>query len=164
MNDHLPDQQFDAALVAEPDAAVSQHLAGCEDCRFELEQLRAVLGGARAEALSRAERSQLFWREQRMAIAAQIPVGREIATRPLAWAGSFAIFALAAAWMTYSAPPVAPVDRVQSSASISAPADPDHDLLVDVQRSVRREVPRALEPASLIAQELHRAANRKTDR
>lgn len=164
MNDHLSDEQFNAALLADDDAAASQHLVACEVCRVELEQLRTALGGVRAESLARAERPQLFWREQRMAIASQIPAGREIATRPLAWAGSFAILALAAAWMTHSAAPVQPVDRVQSSASLAAPADPDHELLMDIQRSVRRDVPRALEPASLIAQELHRAANRKTDR
>jgi hypothetical protein len=53
---------------------------------------------------------------------------------------------------------------MQGATSVSAPVDPDHALLVEIQRSVRRDVPRALEPATLLAQELHRAANRKSDR
>jgi hypothetical protein len=165
MTDHLSDEQLTAALLAEDDAAAGEHLAACEPCRAELESLRAALGSVRADEQARAERPHLFWREQRMAIAAQIPAGREVTTRPLAWAGSLAVFALAAAWMTQSAPPAQPVARpAQDAAAVSAPADPDHDLLVDIQRSVRRDVPLALAPATLLAQELHDAANRKPDR
>jgi hypothetical protein len=165
MTHHLSDEQFNSALLAENDSEATRHLEGCESCRIELERVRAFLGNVRAESLAGAERPQIFWREQRHAIASRLPVAGAIETRPLAWAGSLAIFALAAAWMTHSASPVQPQRvRSQSSASVPAAVDPDHMLLVDIQRSVRRDVPRALEPATLLAQELHRAANRKSDR
>jgi hypothetical protein len=165
MTDHLSDEQLSAALLAADDTAAAEHLAGCEDCRFELERMRAALAGVHAESLRRAEHPPLFWREQRQAIASRMPAGREIETRPLAWAGSLAMVAVAAAWLMQSAPPAPPqANRMQGATSVSAPVDPDHALLVEIQRSVRRDVPRALEPATLLAQELHRAANRKSDR
>ena len=165
MTIHLSDEQFSAALLLEDDASAGQHLASCEECRLELERVRTVLIGARAESLVLADRPQLFWSEQRMAIASRIPDGREISTRPLAWAASFVILALAAAWMTYTAPPVQRhAGPAQNSSGVSASIDPDHALLLDIQRSVRRDVPRALEPATLLAEELHRAANGKSDR
>ena len=165
MTDHLSDEQFNSMLQAEDDATATQHLASCEECRLDMERMRAALAGVRAESLALAGRPQLFWREQRMAIASRIPQGREITTRPLAWAGSLAVFALSAAFLTQSvSPPQSQLGRAQTSSIVSVQEDPDHDLLVDIERSVRREVPRALEPASLIAQELHRAAGTKSDR
>jgi hypothetical protein len=44
-----------------------------------------------------------------------------------------------------------------------AQSDPDHALLVDVERSVRRELPRALEPAALLAQEVSRSAEARSN-
>jgi hypothetical protein len=38
-------------------------------------------------------------------------------------------------------------------------SDPDHELLVEVERSLRRDVPLALEPAALLTRELHFAAD-----
>ena len=165
MTDHLTDEQLSAVLLAEDDAEATHHLAGCDDCTRELERMRAALAGVRVESLALADRPQLFWREQRMAIASRIPAGRELATRPLAWVGSFAALAMAAAFLTQSAPPL-PTQAVRptNSTVVSASADPDHELLVDIERSVSRGVPRALEPATLLAQELHRAAERKSDR
>jgi hypothetical protein len=164
MTNHLTDEQWSAALLAEDDAAATLHLAGCNECRRELENMRVALAGARAESLAIADRPQLFWRDQRMAISSRIPAGPEIITQPLAWAGSLAVFALAAVLLTQSVSlPQAQLGNAQSSSIVSVQEDADHVLLMDIQRSVRRDVPRALEPATLIAQELHRAAS-KSDR
>ncbi len=165
MTDHLTDEQLGAALLAEGDAPIAAHLADCDSCRRDLERIRAVINTARAESLALAERPQSFWCEQHVAITSRIQAGHEQETRPLAWAASFAILALVAALLAQGAPPLQlQKSRPPVSVGAATQSDPDHDLLVDIQRSARRDVPRALEPASLIAQELHRAANRKSDR
>jgi predicted anti-sigma-YlaC factor YlaD len=165
MNEHLNDEQLSAALLAEEDAPIAEHLAGCNECRREVEGLRTALTAVRAESLARGERPMGFWREQRLAIAAQISAGQELETRPLAWAASLSIVALVAAFLVQGVPPLPPqVGPSAASTGVSVAADSDHDLLVDVARFTRRDVPRALEPASLIAQELYRAAGRKSDR
>jgi hypothetical protein len=165
MYEHLNDEQLSAALLAENDASVASHLASCNECRHELENIRTALSGVRAESLSLGERPQGFWREQRLAIAARISAGNEFETRPLAWAASLAIVAFAAAFLVQGVPPLQlQVGPPSASTGVPVAADSDHDLLVDVARFTRRDVPRALEPATLIAQELHRAAERKSDR
>ncbi len=163
MNEHLNDEQLSAALLADDDAIVAAHLANCMECRRELEGLRTALAGVRAESLALGERPQGFWREQRLAIAARLSAGNDFETRPLAWAASLSVVALVAAFLAQGMPPL-PVGSPSASTGISVAADSDHDLLVDVARFTRRDVPRALEPATLIAQELHRAAERKADR
>jgi len=165
MNDHLNNEQLSAALLAEANASVAAHLATCKECRRELESIRTALAAVRAETLALGERPAGFWREQRLAIAARLPAGNELETRPLAWAASLSMVALVAALLVQSVPSIQlQVRPTPASSGVSVSADSDHELLVDIARFTRRDVPRALEPATLIAQELHRAAGRKSDR
>jgi hypothetical protein len=165
MNEHLNDEQLSAALLAEADASVVAHLAICNACRRELESIRTALTAVCVESLALGERPVGFWREQRLAIAARLPADIELETRPLAWAASLSVVALVAAFLVQGVPPLQlRVGPPSASTGVSIAADSDHDLLVDVARFTRRDVPRALEPATLIAQELHRAAERKSDR
>ena len=164
MNEHLTEDQLNALLLEEADAVSREHLAACESCRNDLQQMSALLTGLRAESISSAERPQDFWRAQRLVIAARLNVGHELPTQPLAWAASLAVIVLAAAFLSRGLPVLdSGLRQVPATATAQVASDPDHDLLVDIGRTMRRDVPRALEPASLIAQELHRAAN-KTDR
>jgi predicted anti-sigma-YlaC factor YlaD len=165
MNEHLNDEQLSAALLAEADASVAAHLSICNACRHELESIRTALTAVRAESLALGERPVSFWREQRRAIAARLTAGNELETRPLAWAASLSAVALVAAFLVQGVPPIQlQVGPTAASTGVSVAVDSDHELLVDVARFTRRDVPRALEPATLIAQELHRAAGRKSDR
>ena len=165
MNEHLNDEQWSAALLAEEDAPIAAHFASCVECRRELEGIRAALAGVRAESLALGERPLGFWREQRLAISARLSAGTELETRPLAWAASLSVVALVAAFLVQGVPPLPlQVGPPSTSTGVSVAVDSDHDLLVDIARFTRRDVPRALEPATLIAQELHRAAGRKSDR
>ena len=134
--------------------------------RRECRRYAAVAGDRAQSARAPEERShrfspQDFWRAQRRTIAARLSAVQELPTRPLAWATSLAGILLFAALLSRGLPVLdsSPRQALPTEAAQAA-ADPDHDLLVDIGRSVRREVPRALEPASLIAQELHRAANK----
>ena len=106
--------------------------------------LTAFAEAVRAEA----ERPEGFWRAQRSAIAGRIQDSQRRASLRLAWAGSLALVVIAASLLTQAPAPVAS----------AAQNDPDHDLLVGVERAVRRPVPQALEPARLLAQEIERSA------
>jgi len=103
---------------------------------------------ALAESLrAAAQRPEGFWRAQRVAVQARIEGGQRRASLCLAWAGSLALVAVAVGLLLRAPAPVA-----------AAASDPDHDLLVGVERAVRRPVPQALEPAQLLAQEIERCA------
>jgi len=165
MNKHLNDEQLSAALLAEVDASVAAHLSICDECRHELESIRTALTAVRSETLALGERPVGFWRVQRLAIASRLSAGTELETRPLAWAASLSMVALVAAFLVQGVPPIQQqVGPTSAPTGVSVAVDSDHELLVDVARFTRRDVPRALEPATLIAQELHRAAGRKSDR
>jgi hypothetical protein len=110
--------------------------------------IAALAGWLRAAA----DRPEGFWQGQRVAIQERIQDSERRASLRLAWAWSLALIAVAFSLLTQAPPPVA------------AAYDPDHDLLVGVEQAVRRPVPKALEPARLLAQEIERSATAaKTD-
>lgn len=125
-------------------------LAGSGSPR-EDEELRGVLAEWKQSIHNTAARPEGFWRSQQRAITAR----RRGVTRPrLVWATAMAVLVLTATWLERTAP-------LQTAA---AQTDPDQVLLVNIERSVRREVPRALEPASLLTDEMGRAAQTQLQR
>ena len=111
--------------------------------------IAAFAGAVRAAA----ERPEGFWVAQRAAIARGIPEAGRASSLRLAWAGSLALVMLATGLLTQAPRPAASV----------ADYDPDHDLLVGVERAVRRPVPQALEPARLLAQEMERSVEQENE-
>ncbi|MGH9531016.1 MAG: hypothetical protein ACRD2Q_01400 [Terriglobales bacterium] len=104
---------------------------------------------ALAESLRAAgERPEGFWHMQRSAIQERIQGTERRTSLRMAWAGSMALITVAVSLLAQAPAP----------ASAMAVSDPDHDLLVGVERAVRRPVPQALEPAQLLAQEIERSA------
>jgi hypothetical protein len=143
MHQHLTDEALTARLASE---GPSERPAECGACEAEEENLRGLLAEWKASAEKVAERPDVFWRWQQRTIAAHR------STRPsrprMVWATAMAILVLVATLLTRQQPAIQHVNA----------ADPDDALLVEVHRSVRREVPRALEPASLLTQEIDRAS------
>lgn len=144
---HLTDDQWSEWLLGDESAGLGQHLSACPACRAEGERLRRMLGQFRRETHAAAARQEGFWHGQRTAIDERLQAGRP--SRRLAWATAFAAILLSALLLTPKT----------SSPPPMADSDPDQDLLVDVARSLEREVPRALEPARLVTQDLARAAS-----
>lgn len=145
MNRHLSEEQFELVMSGgQADAGAAAHLAECAECAAEAEQMRAALGKFGAAARAAGERPEGFWAQQRQAIAARLS-DAGAPSRRLAWAVSLAVVVLLAMTMVPRTP-----QRIEQ--------DPDDALLRDVERSLRRQVPAALEPAALLAQELDRAA------
>ena len=144
MQAHLTDEHLLEALDRGADAA-REHLAACPACREEAKSLRLLLSRYAETTHAAAKRPEGFWQAQQTAIARSWS-GRPVPRR-LVWAVAAACVVLAAALSIEKTPSPQPV----------AEADTDQTLLVDVQRSVRRELPRALEPAALLAQEVSRS-------
>ncbi len=143
MHQHLTDEALTARLAGE---GINERPAECVACEAEEENLCGLLAEWKASAEKVAERPEAFWRLQQRTIAARWSARP---SRPrLVWATAMAILVLVATLLTRQQHPVHSV----------AAADPDDALLIEVRRSVRREVPRALEPASLLTQEIDRAS------
>jgi hypothetical protein len=153
MQEHLSNEQLTEyltdPLASGGDASIREHLAACAACRNEAGRLHSLLALYGEVTRAAGARPQAFWQWQRTTILTGLepsPVPRR-----LVWAAGVAMAALAATLLMETPPPAVP------------PAvDPDHALLVDVERSVRREVPRALEPAALLTAELSQAADTTT--
>ncbi len=100
-----------------------------------------------------AERSPGFWLAQRAAIVGRLQGSARGASLRLAWAASLALIIIATSLLIQAPAP----------AASAAAYDPDHDLLVGVERAVRRPVPQALEPARLLAQEIESSATAENE-
>jgi hypothetical protein len=117
------------------------------------EKLQPLLNGLPQSARSAAERPEMFWDRQRLSIQRQIanlPPRRATPAR-LAWATVFALILIASFLLkTGSRVPLQP----------STP-DSDRELLVQVEQALDGNVPQALEPASVIANEIDQAAQQQ---
>ncbi len=100
-------------------------------------------------ARAAAERPESFWERQRLAVRDRIE--RAAKRRRVLRRSSWAAAAVLVLGLTIA----------RRSPRPPAASDPDHELLVAVERSLEREVPAALEPAALLAGELSRAAQAK---
>ena len=145
MTTHLTDEQLFESLLGTRDAGAAQHVAACPACRGQFERLRAATAALRDSSRTQAEKPEGFWARQRSAAVAQ---SSQLSVRPLAWATAVAV-AVLAGMLVQEPHPAAPA---------SPPPDPDHALMVAVQRAVNREVPQALEPVALLTQEMNRNA------
>lgn len=123
------------------------------DLAIESDQqaLRPTLEGLPEWTRVSTERSEEFWQEQRRAIWSRIssPEGnvetRRIRRSPvLAWSALAAMVVLAG--MMLNRAPVVPPQVAQ--------VDPDHELLLAVERAVHNDGPAALDPAALLAEEM----------
>jgi hypothetical protein len=147
MSGHLTEEQQDKILLGEPAAEAAEHVAECAECSAEVERMRAALGGYGAAVRDGAARPEGFWAWQRRAILARLRPATA-RTQKLAWAGAMVLLVLMAVALHFQARP----ERLET------PYDPDEALLIDVARTVRSEVPSALQPAALLTWEMDQAA------
>ena len=105
--------------------------------------LEALPGWARAET----EHDNEFWQRQRISVWSRISAAENRSSRRapiLAFAQAGAMMAVSG-WLL-ERPLVVPPREVY--------VDPDHELLIEVERMVQIDGPLALEPAALLAQEM----------
>ena len=112
--------------------------------------LRPTLEALPEWARTSTERPEHFWQEQRGAVWSRIALDRHphhrMARRPLmlAWSALAAMVLLAGLMLNRA--PVVPPPQAQ--------VDPDHELLMAVERAVHNDGPAALDPAALLAEEM----------
>ncbi len=157
---HLSDPQMTESLVGAPGAKVLAHLAQCEACRTELRGLNSSLRQVSEWSRASANRSTGFWYGQRQSIADRLAAQPQH-PRLVAWVGALTVLVAAAALLTQT--PAGTSVQIQTSAQMRNEARPmrwdqDDALMAEIDASLRRPVPRAFEPALLVTQELHRAA------
>jgi hypothetical protein len=90
-----------------------------------------------------------FWQRQRAAIRGRIAVAERSRLRAsLAWASTFALSVVALLLLNGGPRPAPAVRQI----------DPDQEMLLSVEDAVHRDVPAALEPAVLLADEISNGA------
>ncbi len=144
---HLTNEELTEA-VRNPGRGLVAHLDVCDSCRKEVGRLRRALDTGLVEAAP----SEHFWRQQRAAIQERIEVVREARrqrTPRLAWAALAATVLLGTLWMNDSEKPV-----MQQHQQVQVD---DQELMIAVDHAMQSDVPEALEPASLLAQEIGQA-------
>ena len=111
------------------------------------QQLRQTLEALRGWARVATECDNEYWQKQRISVWSRISAAESRSARRapiLAWALVGAMMAVSG-WLL-ERPMVVPPREVY--------ADPDHELLMEVERMVQIDGPLALEPAALLAQEM----------
>ena len=119
-------------------------LASDEQC------LRETLGNLPACAQTASQRPDEFWQEQRAKVWSRVAQAeRSIAQRfpVLTWAAVATMIAIA----------ILMLHRTPTPEIRQARFDPDHELLIEIERAVQSDGPEALEPAALLAQEMIQA-------
>ncbi len=144
---HLSDQQWGDLLA--PHDASDEHLAECARCRLEVEKVRGFVNVLPEWSRSAGDHPDIFWERQRLAIRSRIaqePKAGKRATR-LAWVTALALILLASLILKTGSR--MPVQRAQ--------ADSEQELLVAVEDALDGYVPEALQPASLLTEEMEQA-------
>jgi hypothetical protein len=142
MTQHLSDLNLLEVLL-DRFSGFDAHLATCSTCRAELGGLRRVVGELPALTYTVAQNTNAFWEHQRTAIWANIDSVKPRKFPVLAWASAAAV--LVAATLLFSIAPTVPP---------RAEVDSDHELMIQLERTLQSEVPVALEPAALLAREI----------
>lgn len=150
---HLNEEELIEAL-GNPGRGLVAHLDSCDSCRREVGRFRRALDAGLLEAAPPED----FWQRQRTAIRERIAVAGEARSRRaprLAWAALAATIALGTLWMNDSEKPVR---QPQSQIQVD-----DQELMIAVEHAVQSDVPEALEPASLLAEEISQAEGNHTN-
>jgi hypothetical protein len=150
MSGHLSDRQWAAAVLDESGEAMANHLSECAACGEEVRSFADAIGGARAEIRRAAQQPESFWREQRQGITTRLAdrVFHQPWKRFVWVTATVTLVLLATTLLSRNTAPPLP----------KAQADQDEALLLSVQKSIRSDLPQALEPAALLTEEINRAA------
>jgi hypothetical protein len=142
VNNHVSEDQITEWMLGTRDEFVRRHLETCDACAAEAEELRRAISSFRDSIHATAQRDQSFWRNQQRAIRERVSA-RDWYPLHWAWAVAMVVVLIMAIFLLHT--PHSP----QNYAS----EDADKALLQEVQGDLGRDVPQALAPAVLIAEE-----------
>jgi len=142
---HLREEDFAEFLVDDKDPKLDSTF--CEQCIADLERTRTQIAGARDDIATAAERDEIFWARQRTAIRERIkPTGFR-----LQWAASLAGLIIIAALL------VGFTDNVPQQTIPGNQPDPDYVLLAQIQQTLARPLPNAVEPVRVLTSDMDQA-------
>jgi hypothetical protein len=142
VNNHLSEDQIAEWVLGTRDDFASRHLETCRACSVEVKELRSTISCFRDSIHAAAERDDSYWRKRQHAITEHASA-RDWYPLHWAWVAAMVMVLVAALFLT----------RTPSPLQNKATEDADKVLLQEVQGDLAREVPEALAPAVLIAEE-----------
>jgi hypothetical protein len=147
MRAHLTDRELTELISDALEGTTVAHLRECAMCRTEYARLHAAFVDFAMDSRVHAERTELFFRRQRVRIACRVGDRRPVVWRwRSVWASALATGALVAVFLTRGGtPPRSPADT-----------EADQALLRAVQQAIYREAPVALSPAALLIADMER--------
>jgi hypothetical protein len=148
-NENAHDPLVEHALVGF-DLAAEHHIAHCEPCQAEREKVEEVLRQFGAANREYASRPASFWDQQAASILAAQRSSAQRSRATLALVPSMVVLLLLGFAVLGHAPGVRPV---AVSPPTSAQTDSDHELLLEVERAIQSDTPRALEPVTLMVED-----------
>jgi hypothetical protein len=149
MTPHLSQAEL-AEFVSDPSRGLGTHLEFCDSCLHEVGRLRETVAALR----DAGGQPEVFWRTQQAAIQARteaVPASRLPGLPRSVWA--LAVLLIAAGLLLLSGDHTPP--SIQRAAINS---DPDHELLVEVERVMQSNGPDSLQPAAYLVQEISQEA------
>lgn len=147
-NENSHDPLVERALVSF-DLAAEHHLAGCQPCQTERDRVEDVLRQFAAANREYADRPETFWQQQALRIETARRKSETRSRLTAALVPAVVVLLLSAFAILGRAPGVRPAATVTPTAQV----DPDHELLLEVERAIQADTPRALEPATLMVDE-----------
>jgi hypothetical protein len=147
-NDNSHDPLVESAVVSF-DLAAEHHIAGCQPCQAERDHVESALREFAAANREYAKRPDDFWEVQAARIRAARKVSDAKSKLTMSLIPSVVVLLLAAFAILGRSPGVRPVQAPPPVAQI----DSDHELLLEVERAIQSDTPRALEPATLMVEE-----------
>jgi hypothetical protein len=146
------------------DLAAEHHIANCQPCQVERDRVEDALRQFAAATREYASRPENFWEIQAAQIRSAQKDSEARSRLTMALAPSIAVLLLAAGSILGRAPGVRPITTPKMA---TVQVDPDHELLLEVERAIQADTPRALEPAMLMVEEsegnmpLHTSSEKK---
>ena len=147
-NDNTHDPLVESAVVTF-DLAAEHHIAGCQPCQAERDNVESALRQFAAANREYAKRPEEFWEVQAARIRAARKESDVKSKLTMTLIPSVVVLLLAAFAVLGRAPSVRPIRPPAPIAQVDA----DHELLLEVERAIQSDTPRALEPATLMVDE-----------
>jgi hypothetical protein len=135
--------------VASFDLAAEHHIAGCPPCQAERDHIEDALRQFAAANRENAKRPEDFWELQAARIRAGHRDSDAKSRLTMTLVPTVVVLLLAAFAILGRAPGVRPIQPAAPVAEV----DTDHELLLEVERAIQCDTPRALEPATLMVDE-----------